>query len=190
MYILQKIKFWFPYVLLTICVCFTFYVISQQMLRLGANDLPNQISVNIANKLSDNLTIQQDLPSKIDLTNNQSPFVIVYDGTGKQIISTASINGTSVEIPQGVLNEAKVKGQNRVTWQPQQGIREAIVVTYYTGGSTGYVVAGKSLQETENLEDKVLSLAGLGFLGTIGVTFIGSEIFFFLTGRIKLNKLK
>ncbi len=40
-------------------------------------------------------------------------------------------------------------GEDRITWQPEPGIRSAVVVVHYTGATPGYVMAGRSLREVE-----------------------------------------
>jgi hypothetical protein len=65
-------------------------------------------------------------------------------------------------------------GETRFTWQPAPGVRAAAVLTGYRGPASGYVLAGRSLRETEMLEDHILALVGFGLLAALGVTLIAA----------------
>jgi hypothetical protein len=51
-----------------------------------------------------------------------------------------------------------------VTWQPEPGVREATVAV---GWRRGFVVAGRSLQLTEQHIDQVGLIVGMGWLATL-----------------------
>ena len=61
------------------------------------------------------------------------------------------------------------KGQDRVTWQPEAGVRMATVVVSF---DHGFVMAGRSLTEVEKRESQVESLSGLALLGIWVATLI------------------
>ena len=55
--------------------------------------------------------------------------------------------GTSRPVyPKGVLDLVANGGEDKVTWQPQKGLRYATVVVEYSGG---FIVTGHSLLETD-----------------------------------------
>ena len=39
------------------------------------------------------------------------------------------------------------RGEDRLTWQPEPGVRSATVVVHYQGAQAGFVMAGRSLRE-------------------------------------------
>ena len=67
-------------------------------------------------------------------------------------------------LPSGVFAFARAHAGHRLSWQPRQGLRQALVVQPVAG--KGFVVAGRSLRETEARKDQVLRLVlfawGLG----------------------------
>jgi len=71
--------------------------------------------------------------------------------------------------PTGVMDYVRKNGQDRVTWQPEVGIRMATVVVPY---NNGFVLAGRSLTEIEKRASQVESLSGLAMLGIWAATLI------------------
>ena len=63
---------------------------------------------------------------------------------------------------------AQANGINVLTWQPESGVRSAIVVKSYPGG---YVLAGRSLQSVEQRETSLEQLLFIGGLATLALTF-------------------
>ena len=83
------------------------------------------------------------------------------------------------KIPKGIFSATDKIGEDRVTWEPQKGIREAVIVTKFSGMQSGYAVAGRSLKEVEVREGNLtkivaaiwfclLCLIGLSFAWTFG----------------------
>lgn len=87
----------------------------------------------------------------VGLAPGNPTFVIVYDGEHRVLASSAALSGSVPDVPPGVLDVAAVRGEDRVTWQPAAGIREAVVAAPGRSAvSHGVVVAGTSLTATEN----------------------------------------
>jgi hypothetical protein len=79
--------------------------------------------------------------------------------------------------PLGVLDATVKTGENRVTWQPHPGFRYATVAVKYSGG---YVVAARSLHETESLIDiigRLVALAWLACLVCLAIALLVIHIF-------------
>lgn len=143
------------------------YTVSQQNIRLSANALPAELAQETINRLKNGLNVNQatDLP-KIELESSLSPFVMVFDSAGNLLESNTTLAGKAPAIPVGILKHTKTFGEDRVTWQPEPGVRLAIVAKAF---AKGFVVAGHSLQEYENRDRKILQLTALAILfGTVG----------------------
>ena len=129
------------------------YLVTQQTLRLGADGQPLQLATDTALKLEKgqraDLAVSTD---KVDISKSLSPFVMVFD-TNKNLLSTSGVMGSSEPTyPKGVLDFVTQKGEDRVTWQPQTGLRYATVAIKI---KSGYIVAGRSLREIEKLIDEI-----------------------------------
>ena len=84
---------------------------------------------------------------QIDLSITQSPFVILYSLDKKVMGSSELLGGKSLTVPIGVLDNARARGEVRVTWQPTSELRFASVTDYMP--TFGYITVAQSLRETE-----------------------------------------
>jgi hypothetical protein len=140
------------------------YLLVQQCLRLSADDLPAALAESTVSQLDRGVAPDQALPpDRIELTHSLSPFVLVFDASGQLVTSSAILEGQAPRYPLGALESARARGENRVTWQPEAGVRLATVARPWSGG---FVVAGQSLQLTEQHIDTVGARCLAGWLAT------------------------
>ena len=125
------------------------YVVNQQILRRGADDQPGQIVARVRGEVAhgaDAATVlsgpKQELSSPEWLAG-KSAFGAVYDADGKVVASDATLWGELPQPPQGIFGIIRDRGWDKVTWQPQRGVRVALTGLPLPGG--GYVLAGQSL---------------------------------------------
>jgi len=155
------------------------YAAVQQDLRQSANDPQIQMAEDTAAKLADGQQVQNVVPSeKVDIANSLAPYIIIFDATGKPIASSVQLNGQTPTIPSGVFDYVRQNGEDRITWQPQSGVRSAIVVTQFKGPNPGFVLAGRSLREVEIREDDIMHLILLGWIAILLVTLLATAILF------------
>jgi hypothetical protein len=146
------------------------YIIEQQNLRQSANDPQIQLAEDAASSLAAGKSPQAVLPGgAIDMATSLAPYLIIYDNSGTPLAASVELDGALPAVPAGVFSDAGSQGQKRFTWQPESGVRSAVVLTRYTGKTSGYVLAGRSLREVEKREDRLLWLVGLAWLGTCGL---------------------
>src|SRR5450755_289791 len=133
--------------MLTTFVAGTAVVISQQMLRLSANDQQIQLAEDAAQRLNSGEDPARVVPDrKVDMAASLAPFVIVCDNSGRPLASSASLDGVLRAPPQGVFEFVQSHGEDRLTWQPRPGVRIASVVVRT---ADGFVVAGRNMREIE-----------------------------------------
>ena len=155
------------------------YTIFQQSLRQGANDPQIQMAEDVAAKLADGQPVQNVVPSeKVDIAKSLAPYLIIFDANGNPLASTAQLDGQTPTIPAGVFDSVREKGEDRITWQPQTGVRSAIVVMQFKGSTSGFVLAGRSLREVEKREDGLLQILVAGWVVMMVVTFVATAILF------------
>ena len=149
------------------------YIAVQQNYRQNANDPQIQLAEDAAQSLDHGLAPSSVVPAaRVDLGTSLAPFIIVTDDNYRILASSGTLNGRTVLPPTGAFTAALTgrgkdtarTGENRITWQPSSSVREAAVITRYSGG---YVVAARSLREVEIREDDLASLCGLAFAGLI-----------------------
>jgi hypothetical protein len=95
---------------------------------------------------------------------------MLFDDKGKLIASSAMLDGKTPILPSGVLASAKQKGEVRFTWQPKSNVRSAVVIDYYKGLNSGYVLVGRSIKEVENRIDNLQLIVLLGWALTLAVS--------------------
>lgn len=164
------------------------YAQEQQILRNGANEPQVWMAESIAARLSAGAPLNSFIPTvPVVLETDQSPYILIYDGQGKPVAGNATLNGTLPSIPLGVFGgQGEEALDNRVSWQPARGIRQAIVVTPFRNASTnGYVVVGRSLRETEVRESTHFIHFVLGWFFTMFVILVTSIISAWLLARRK-----
>ena len=150
------------------------YAAVQQSYRLGANDPQIQLAGDIAAEMSAGSLPQDAVDAhgtKVDPSTSLGIFATIVDSNGTVTASDMSLGGSAVVPPRGVLVASSVSHQNRVTWQPQDGTRIALVVQAYKhDNNSGYVLVGRSLKEVEVREemDFWMAVAAAGAVVLLG----------------------
>ncbi len=153
------------------------YTAVQQDIRQTANDPQIQMAEDIAAKLADGQPVQDVVPSeKVDIAKSLATYIIIFDTTGKPTNSSAQLDGQTPTIPSGVFDSVRQNGEDRFTWQPQDGVRSAVVVTQFKGPNSGFVLVGRSMREVEKREDGIMQIVLLGWAVMLVVTFVATLI--------------
>jgi hypothetical protein len=135
-------------------LCLINYLAVQQTLRQTANDPQIQMAEDAAALLTRGetpaaLALPAPAADKIDMAESLAPFLMSFDDEGKPISSNAQLGGKFPAPPAGIFAHARTHGQNRVTWQPRPGVRNATVIIHYGGMRPGFVLAARSLRQVE-----------------------------------------
>jgi hypothetical protein len=139
----------------------------QQDLRLTADDPQVALAQRTAAQLDAGTPAAAVLPAeRVDLARSLDPFVLVFDANGHMLASSATLHSQVLDYPVGVFDTVRASGEDRVTWQPENGVRSATVAVAWQGG---FVVAGRSLRLTEQHVDQIRLLVGAGWLATLGL---------------------
>jgi hypothetical protein len=178
--------YWLP---LAVCVTILtglVYVAVQQSYRQGADDPQIQMAEDAAIRLEDGANAQTVVgDSKVDMSYSLAPFMIVYDEAGHVVASSAQLNGATPDIPPGVFDSVRASGEDRLTWQPQERVRIAAVVTQFGGG---LILAGRSLREVEERESRLTQIVFLAWaVGLVG-SFLAWVIALGLANRLPLRQ--
>ncbi len=162
------IKSWLPLAIATAGLCGLVYLAVQQSLRISANDPQIQMAEDAASALDGGASVESIVPAvKVELASSLAPFIIVFDNSGNVTGSSAVLHGATPVYPSGVLDYTRQKGEDRVTWQPESGVRMATVVVRYRNG---FVMAGRSLREVEIRIGNIGKISGLAMLVIWAVT--------------------
>ncbi len=181
----QVLKLWLPlFITFTIIYGFIYWAI-QQNYRLNANDPQIQMATDAGIYLSGGGNYTFNDNGKTEISKSLAPYLMLFDKNKKLVSYSAVLHGKAPVFPTGVLDNAKGKDYSKLTWQPEDGVRSAIVAVYYKGIKEGYAVVGKSLREVEIRETLLLQQTIIAWLLTTVFSFI---IVFAINNKLKLRK--
>ncbi len=146
----------------------------QQDLRQSANDPQIQMAEDAARWLEGGALPLSVLPViTVDISQSLSPYLIVFNEQHNPLATSATLHGTTPVPPEGVFAFARTHGEDRLTWQPEIGVRSAIVVIHYGGPQPGFVLTGRSLREVEKREEKLSFMTTAAWLIALFVSLLG-----------------
>jgi hypothetical protein len=164
---------WLPLAAVTTLLCGLVYLVVQQTLRQGANDPQIQMAEDAAAALAAGGTAEAVMPAgNVEISSSLAPFMVIYNDVGEPLAFTGLLHGAAPHLPGGVFEYTRQKGEDRVTWQPEQSVRVAAVVVAYSGVQPGFVLVGRSLREVEIRESQVEQITGIAWLVTLGASLL------------------
>lgn len=170
--LLKAFAYWLPIAVAISAMSALVYLAVQQNFRQNLNDPQIQLTEDAAVMLGNRQPVTALVgSSKVDVASSLAPFLIVYDDSGNVVASSAQLNGQTPPLPAGVFASVRQSGEDRLTWQPQNGVRLATVVTHFSGSTPGFVLAGRSMREVEDrigqLELMTAAAWGAALVGTL-----------------------
>lgn len=167
----SNFRHWIPLGIAVTALSGLIYLVVQQDQRQSANNPQIQMAEDLAVNLAGGQTPQSLIPAtEVDISKSLAPFIIIYDDAGRPVASSAVLKGRIPALPEGVFQTVKQQGQRRFTWQPEPGIREAVVINHFDGARPGFVLAGRSLREVEKQTGNLLKEVLAGWVATLVVT--------------------
>jgi hypothetical protein len=172
-------------------VCALVHIAVQQNLRQGANDPQVQLAEDAAAAITGGTQIDQVVPTqKVDISHSLAPWMAVYTNTGVPLLSSGQLNGEVPQLPTGVFDTSNWESvvshhltvfysypadENRFTWQPQPGVRQAVVLVHYDSqNGVGFVAVGRSLREVEARESQLTLEVFVAWAGILLVLLVAS----------------
>ena len=145
------------------------YVVTQQTIRMSANLDPLKATLQIKDILKQGVDPSRIIPpTQLELKDNYSVFAAVFDEKGNALSSSVMVDGKTPNLPAGLFENAKMKGENKFTWEPKSNLREAAVVVPYnaevtegtsTKATSGFILSGQPLTEYEKNIEVIMRLA-------------------------------
>ena len=182
-------RVWIPLAIAITLMCVLLYAAIQQNYRQSLNDPQIQIAEDVAQLVRYGSPASSLVPKqKVDIARSLSPWFAIYDATGTPVASSGVLNGSMPKPPVGIfddLRSGKVRdagvkassneedvtqtGENRLSWQPQSDVRQAIVVVQ---AGDGFVVAGRNMREVERRIWDMESMIAIGWIAMLAATLI------------------
>jgi len=177
-------------------VLFVVYAVVQQVYRQGLNDPQIQMAEDAVLSLqqgaapADIVSLSRaqtgaaHTTSIVDIAQSLAPWLVVYDANGQVLENTGQLDNAPPKLPSGVFDTstwlAHPNGlfynqspifQTRFTWQPQPGVRQAIVLAQ-TPDHRYFVAAGRNMREVEQRIEHLGEMIFLGWAATLGAMLI------------------
>ena len=147
------------------------YVAVQHNYRSSFNDPQIQIAEDVAAGLSAGRPLGQ-LSSETDIKKSLAAYVIIYNDKGEPLSSSGLLDGKIPKPPEGVFQFIRRNGEDRITWEPQPGVRTAIVITSYSNNSSsGFALAGRNMRELEKRERDLEIKVCFGLMAALIISF-------------------
>ena len=166
-------KKWLPLGFSITAVFLFGYVIVQQDLRMGVNDTQAEIAGNV------DLALGEGTPYKffnsanpVKIGKSLTPYLILYGLDGKPLGGNGAMEGNYPTPPKGVFDYVLSHKEDRFTWEPKPGVREAVVIRLHDGTSPAYILVGKSLTEVEKHIAQLSLLTQILWAGTMSGSFV------------------
>jgi hypothetical protein len=160
----------FTVLIIVSVLCGLIYATVQQVHRAAANDPQIQIATDMRNAIENNHSLSKWMnDDSIDIAKSLSVFKTMFAKNGSPVQSTGLLEQQAPRLPHGVLDFTDVHGENLVTWQPQSGVRVAMVVEAVHSPQIAYVAVGRSLKEVEKRESILTTMVFVAWLVCIGI---------------------
>ncbi len=169
------LKYWLPLAAAISAVCGTIYLAVQQDMRMGLNDPQIQMAEDAAHALESGTSPTALMPvgvPQVDIAQSLAPYMIIFDAQGKPLASGAILHGSVPVPPPGVFDFTRKNQEDRISWQPEPGVRSAVVIVAAKNGQAGFALAGRGMREVENRESQLTTLVGAGWSGGLILTFV------------------
>lgn len=158
-----------PLAAVSTILCLLVFVTVQQSLRTGANDPQIQMAEDAVRALERGDAIDKVVPAgKVEIERSLAPFLMVYDADGHALAGSGALHGQATAPPAGVFEFVSRRGEERVTWQPEAGVRLASIVRHTSAKPAAFVLAARSLREIEQRESYMQNVA----TGALVATFV------------------
>ncbi|HWP61424.1 MAG TPA: hypothetical protein VN495_02380 [Candidatus Paceibacterota bacterium] len=174
---------WLPLAVAITGLCLLIHLTVQQNYRQSLNDPQIQMAEDAANQIDSGVA-----PGALfggikatDIGASLSPWLAVFDSSGTMIVSSGSLDGQALKLPDGLFDVSSWRGpivghhlvsnsnEDIVSWQPRLDVRQAIVII---PAGKYFVVAGRNMREVENREAALGTFVFLAWICIMSATLL------------------
>lgn len=178
------VRIWVPIATAVSILSIALYVSVQQNYRASLNDPQIQMAedgaaILAAGGVPDDVVPR--VPRRLDVASSLAPWIAVYDASSTPLEASAVLNAAPPAVPLSMLERARGSTSSdaarplsiRAMWEPQEGVRQALVVAWEPK-SQRYVVAGRNASEVEYRIWQLQLIIGLGWFMTLVITLFAA----------------
>lgn len=118
--------------------------------------------------------VKAPFATKINVENQLASFMTVYDSNKQVVGSSGELDGQAPELPTEMLEDTDDFVRNYFVWEPKPGVRLAGVTV--TIGDKGYVLAGRSMQESDRQRERLVKTVAFGYAASLIIMSVGLVI--------------
>ncbi len=168
----------------------------QGALRAAANQPQIQMAQQYASRIAAGDPLDTVLPSaSIDIEQSLEPFAIYYNDQGEPVAGTGLLGARKRTAciakdgvpslclshaipapPPGVFAYLRTHSTDKITWQPQPGVRIAAVVERVEGPHPGFLLAGRSLAPFQQQDNQLRRATFLTWFFLMAVLIAGGAL--------------
>lgn len=174
------LRIWIPIAIAVTGLCALSFGTVQQLYRQTLNDPQVQIAEDAAFALESGAKPGALIASstRINIATSLRAFTVVYDKDLRPLAWSGEYEKKAPMPPRGVFEQAKGPdgtgpGENRVTWQPDEDTRFAIVVVHVLN-TDGYVLSGRNMREAEDRIWDMQAIIGIAWLLILAATLLAT----------------
>lgn len=168
---------WFPLGIAITFIMGSVFVSLHYVLRAGANTPQIEMARDTTRLIDAGSNPHFFSPAfAVPIEQSMEPYTVVYDLSRRPITGTGVLHGELPTLPKGVFEYAKEHGEHHFTWQPERGVRSAVVLAYHEGIYPGYVLSGRSLSEVELRIFTVASIMKAGWAMAMLATYAAAVV--------------
>ncbi|MDB5238095.1 MAG: hypothetical protein JWM46_365 [Candidatus Kaiserbacteria bacterium] len=173
------LRSWLPLAVAITGLCLAIYASGQQIYRQSLNDPQIQLAEDAVARISGGASASSTIPkTSVDIAGSLAAFMVVYDATGTPLVSSGLLDGRVPVPPAGVFEYAANNSDDRLTLEPEVGVRIAAVVKAIPQGK-GFVLVGRNMRVVEarisDLGDLLLAAWIMLMIATFATTVIAKK---------------
>ncbi len=184
------VRIWIPIAIAVTGMCAVSFFSDQRIYRQSLNDPQVQIAEDLAFQIDRGMKPSALVSTStiVDISSSLRTYTAIYDKDLNPIVWNGEYRAQAPMPPRGVFDDAKGAagtgpGENRVTWQPDEDTRSAIVVVHILK-TDGYVLVGRNMREIEDRIWSTQALVGIAWIFTLLATLIATWV----GGRVAAGK--
>ncbi len=162
---------WLPLAVATTALSLMLYAGLQQEYRTSLDDPQQQIAEDTARVVAAGVDPKVFAPqgAATEISTSLATWMAFYDASLAPQASTGLLHGSIPTLPAGVFETAQERGTYAVTWQPEPGVRQAVVIA--AAGEKGFAVSGRNMRAVEGRIDAMGLMVLIGWAATMVLSF-------------------
>lgn len=162
---------WLPLAIASTALSLMLYGGLQQSYRSSLDDPQQQIAEDTARVVAAGVDPKVLAPQNAaaEISASLATWMAFYDASLAPQATTGLLHGSIPTLPAGVFETAHERGRYAFTWQPEPGVRQAVVIV--PAGEKGFAVSGRNMRAVEGRIGEMQLMIMIGWAATMVLSF-------------------